>query len=220
MQFNQSFILYRMEDVTTKQPWMLLLLLLLLLPCLSMQIWQVIPFIQLASVSEYWIVDSGATDHMTSHKKWLFDICLDDSPSRVVHLPNGTQCSVLHMGSCHIYPHLILREVLLVPDFQYNLAVVSRLTKYSSCHVIIYAYKVIIQALSNGRWHSGLTIKIKDCIPWCIDPPSAISLFRFVLQPRMDKRINCYGIIVLVTIVLCQEKDPVYLIVRFALWLN
>lgn len=52
------------------------------------------------SMSSFWIIDFGATDHMTLHKEWLFDIRLNDSSSRVVLLPNGTQCKVTHIGSC------------------------------------------------------------------------------------------------------------------------
>lgn len=74
-----------------------------------------------SSTSMKWIVNSGATDHLTPHQECLFDVRINDVPSRVIHLPNWDICKVTHIDTIHIGPKLHLKDVLLFPNFWYNL---------------------------------------------------------------------------------------------------
>lgn len=56
----------------------------------------------------YWIVDTGTTDHMTSHKDWLFDLKVNSTTSIYIHLPNGVRSIVTHIGSCTLASHQYL----------------------------------------------------------------------------------------------------------------
>jgi len=48
-------------------------------------------------------------------------------------MPNGQLAQVKHIGSIKIGPTLVLKDALYVPDFQFNVLTVSKLTKqYSS----------------------------------------------------------------------------------------
>ena len=51
-------------------------------------------------------------------------------------MPNGHAAKIEHIGSIQIGPNLILRDVLHVPDFQFNLLSISKLTKKTGLVVI------------------------------------------------------------------------------------
>ncbi|CAM8997807.1 unnamed protein product [Rhodiola kirilowii] len=78
-----------------------------------------------------WILDSGATDHVTPHMHLLFDVKLMKNPYEVL-MPNGTKAAVTHTGSCTINDNLIIHEVLLVPDFKFNLLSIGKLLASSA----------------------------------------------------------------------------------------
>lgn len=107
--------------------------------------------VSITNTQMQWIVDSGATDHMTYCSSWLSNVKINNDANRSVLLPNGQRCRVTHTGSCFIAPGLILKDVLLVPDFRYNLIAVSKLTRDSNCCVLSSANLLVIQALSDGR---------------------------------------------------------------------
>ncbi|CAM8945952.1 unnamed protein product [Rhodiola kirilowii] len=73
-----------------------------------------------------WILDSGATDHITPHMHLLYDLKLLHIPYEVL-MPNGSKALVTHTGSCAINQHLTICDVLLVPEFQFNLMSVGKL---------------------------------------------------------------------------------------------
>lgn len=63
-----------------------------------------------------WIIDSGASDHMTSHKGLLFN--LQTLPIRcLVSLPNGYKFKVHLVGSLTLFPNFTIHHVLYVPSF-------------------------------------------------------------------------------------------------------
>lgn len=94
-----------------------------------------------------WIIDSGATCHMTSTLASLDNV--DDSNKNVgrgVHLPNGQITLVTHSGSCGK-----LDNVLVVPDFKYDLLSVSQLTRQLQCSVCFFPEFCVFQDLFNGE---------------------------------------------------------------------
>ncbi|XP_019255114.1 PREDICTED: uncharacterized protein LOC109233701 [Nicotiana attenuata] len=72
-----------------------------------------------------WIVDSGATDYMTSNKDLLFNITPLPVPY-LVSLPNGYKVKVTCTGSLTMLPSFTLHSVLYIPSFHYNLISVSK----------------------------------------------------------------------------------------------
>ncbi|XP_055835272.1 uncharacterized protein LOC129903760 [Solanum dulcamara] len=99
---------------------------------------------------EEWIIDSGATNHMTSNKQMLQEehaIVTD----KQVYLPNGEVVSVTHTGDCEIIDGHTISNVLYIPDFRYNLLSVSKITKELSCSVNFFPEFCIFQDLSSGK---------------------------------------------------------------------
>lgn len=79
---------------------------------------------------DHWIVDSGATDHITcSFDKLSHPIPIDAS----IHLPNGEVSFITHKGTVQLTPTLTLHNVLYVPNFKFNLISISKLTSESHC---------------------------------------------------------------------------------------
>jgi len=73
-----------------------------------------------------WILDSGASEHMSSDSTCLHDLSLLDHPM-MINLPNGTQVKVKHKGKLRVSDALILHDVLLVPKFKFNVLSIERL---------------------------------------------------------------------------------------------
>ncbi|CAM8944625.1 unnamed protein product [Rhodiola kirilowii] len=97
-------------------------------------------------VHNTWILDSGATDHITPHMHLLYDVILLKTPYEVL-MPNGSKALVTHTGSCDLNPQLTIHEVLLVPDFHFNLLSIGKLISSSHCTMHFLDTKCYIQAL-------------------------------------------------------------------------
>jgi len=75
-----------------------------------------------------WIIDSGATDHITPH---LHLFCSYQAVSSLcfITMPNGEQVQVRHIGDIQLSLNITLQGLLHVPEFQFNLLSASRLVK-------------------------------------------------------------------------------------------
>jgi len=100
--------------------------------------------------SSAWIVDSGATDHMVSNKA-LLNHGLSVSHPGKVQLPTGDSAVVTHSGSSQLTGGDVVKNVLCVPTFQFNLLSVSKLTKELNCCVVFFPDFFIIQDLFTGK---------------------------------------------------------------------
>ncbi|XP_019235365.1 PREDICTED: uncharacterized protein LOC109215706 [Nicotiana attenuata] len=76
-----------------------------------------------------WIIDSGATDHISSIRSLLFDIITLPVPY-LVSLPNGYKVKVTNVGSLALLPNLILHNVLYIPSFKHNLISIQKLLSH------------------------------------------------------------------------------------------
>ncbi|XP_019155950.1 PREDICTED: uncharacterized protein LOC109152757 [Ipomoea nil] len=85
--------------------------------------------------STVWILDSGATDHITCSLEYL-DNC-HKVQNISVKLPNGETVEVANVGEIKLYPNLLLKNVLHIPTFSFNIISASRLAKQSSCKLIM-----------------------------------------------------------------------------------
>ena len=101
--------------------------------------------------NEDWIIDSGATRHMTSKETKLdYSVSVKDLDKQV-HLPNGQATSVTQIGSCKVSIGDTLTNLLVVPDFKYDFLSVSQLTRQLNCSVNFFPEFCVFQDLSNGK---------------------------------------------------------------------
>ena len=79
--------------------------------------------------TQLWIVDSGASRHICSNASMF----LQFKPVRksIVTLPNNASIPVCLYGDVQIASNFILKDVLFVPQFNYNLIFFSSLTTTS-----------------------------------------------------------------------------------------
>lgn len=106
-----------------------------------------------------WIIDTGATDHITSFFHLLQDV---QSCEATLQLPNGATADICYVGNIELNSSLILKNVLCVPSFAYNLLSISKLIHDTSYHVTFLASKCYLpnqnmkETLELGREEHGL----------------------------------------------------------------
>ena len=145
----------------------------------------------------HWILDTSATDHIC-HDSTLFDTLLSlDKPCHVT-IPNGNQVEVLHTGSVTLTPHLTLEKVLYIPQLQFNLISISKLTKDFSSNLIFTPTSCFFQApLTNtlvelGKEANGLFF---SCHSSCTNDsglkPSTFNIFANNVVDLSDTNSSC-----------------------------
>lgn len=107
-----------------------------------------------------WVIDSGATDHITCNETLLRDVSI--SRQQPVHIPNGASIPVKGSGKVTLPNGMKINSVLHIPDFQCNLISVSKLTKDYNCAITFVANLCVMQDLHSrtligmGRNRDGL----------------------------------------------------------------
>lgn len=96
------------------------------------------------SSSNEWIVDSGATDHMTSTLSLLSNVKKASSQC-TIKLPTGDNVQISHTGDLQLENGLKLLGVLYVPEFNHNLLSIRKLAQDNECHVMFLPDKCVIQ---------------------------------------------------------------------------
>lgn len=86
--------------------------------------------------SDLWILDSGATIHITPHEYLLKNVKRLTMPMSV-SLPNRVTISVHQIGDCQLNENIRLNGVLLVHAIRFNLISVSKLFKDSDLDVLL-----------------------------------------------------------------------------------
>lgn len=81
--------------------------------------------------SSSWIIDSGASTHVCSDLS-MFRETFSKSDI-VVSMPNGIKVPIQFTGTVHLSDSLILKNVLHVPSFHFNLISVSTLLRDNDC---------------------------------------------------------------------------------------
>lgn len=100
----------------------------------------------------HWIIDTGATNHMVADLSLLSNIkAVDVKDTKKVNLPNGEIAHVTHIGNCRITGTWEVKNVLFIPDFQYNLMSVSKVTRVLRCLVAFYPDFCLFRTSSLGR---------------------------------------------------------------------
>lgn len=111
--------------------------------------------------SKPWIVDSGASDHMTGDLSILtnFQTCINHSG---VKIADGSLSPVAGTGSVHLTENFHLSSVLYVPKLNCNLLSISQLTRDLNCITKFHSNFCDFQAVDSGKvigsadMHGGL----------------------------------------------------------------
>ena len=122
----------------------------------------------------YWIIDSGATDHITCS----FDNFLNFSKIKPIHinLPNGSTVVAHISRTVQLSPQLIIQDVLYVPNFKFNLLSISKLLAssdytlhFSNFQCQIHEKKSLrmigLAKLKHGLYHLEMHIEHKHTFP-------------------------------------------------------
>ncbi|GJX79206.1 ribonuclease H-like domain-containing protein [Tanacetum coccineum] len=92
-----------------------------------------------------WIIDSGASQHMTYTILNTFNVVDVSKLNMTVGHPNGTKALVTHVGSLKLTKKIVIHDVLAVPGYQVNLLSVHRLSKDNKFRVIFYKDTCVVQ---------------------------------------------------------------------------
>ncbi|KAK0607454.1 hypothetical protein LWI29_015338 [Acer saccharum] len=100
--------------------------------------------------SHNWIIDSGATDHISTSSKLFFRTDKNCSLPPVL-LPSGEKANIVARGSLPLNSVYYLNNVLCVPTFKVDLMSVSRLTRGLNCSITFFPYWCVLQDLATRR---------------------------------------------------------------------
>ena len=116
-----------------------------------------------SSSSSKWVIDYGATYHMTGNSSLFSTFQSQPSPS-IVTLEDGSQSCVLGSGTIVPTSSNPLTSVLSLPNFSFNLMFVSKLTRELKCYISFFPNFCLFQDLmtkqiiGGGRESRGLYI--------------------------------------------------------------
>ncbi|KAM1760876.1 hypothetical protein ACFX12_003710 [Malus domestica] len=94
-----------------------------------------------------WILDSGATDHMTYDKN-MFQ-CMTTSHREYIATANGTRAPVIGAGTVYLTASLLLHRCLLVPSLSHHLLFIPQVTEQLDCVVLMYLSFCLFQDIQT-----------------------------------------------------------------------
>ena len=100
--------------------------------------------------SSPWIIDSGASDHMTGDATLLneYNQCTNNSTVRIA---DGSSSQVKGIGLSRLSRDMILNSILHVPNLDCNLLSISKLTHDLNYVAKFFPYLCIFQDLDTGK---------------------------------------------------------------------
>jgi Integrase core domain len=96
-----------------------------------------------------WVLDSGATDHMTWNKNKLTNITQNKDPQHVI-VANGNEVQIHGYGTTKFLTKDV-KNILYLPEFNSNLLSISKITQELNCNVIFSPKTVIFQDRESGK---------------------------------------------------------------------
>jgi len=97
-----------------------------------------------------WIIDSGATDHMTPHSSY-FSSYNTLSYNQHITVANGYNTPITGRGNIHLQPSFSLKNVLHVPNLSNNLLSIHKITQDLNCAVTFFLSHCVFQDLATGK---------------------------------------------------------------------
>ncbi|KAM1501485.1 hypothetical protein ACFXTO_026964 [Malus domestica] len=117
--------------------------------------------LKINELHDFWVVDSGATDHMTNQMSKLHKFEKLHNPSHV-SVANGEGARIVGKGKIHLISDQIESMALYVPSFPFQLLSVGRITNSLNCLAIFSPKTVIFQdcitkrTIGEGFYSDGL----------------------------------------------------------------
>lgn len=102
-----------------------------------------------------WIVDSGATDHICHTLSLFVEYHVIYGPEHVITIPDGKQVIVTHIGTIHLNKNIPLKDVLFVPDFQFNLVSIPKICIDMNCSTTFTDNRCLMQSPSMRPYLLG-----------------------------------------------------------------
>jgi len=99
------------------------------------------------SGQEIWLLDSGASCHMTNMLSMITDV--EEINPICVELPNGTNTLAIKKGKVHLDSRLRLKDVLFVPGLNCNLISIAKLVDNDTCTVTFTKRLCVIHDLTT-----------------------------------------------------------------------
>ncbi|KAL2327646.1 hypothetical protein Fmac_021073 [Flemingia macrophylla] len=99
---------------------------------------------------EIWILDSGATDHMTPFHM-IFKSYVKQNKEQFITVVNGQGVPICGSGNIILESSIILNDVLYVPQLANNLISVQKFTKDLNCSVTFFPTHCVFRTWPRGR---------------------------------------------------------------------
>ena len=119
----------------------------------------------LVSSTNKWVIDSGATDHMTGNSQIFCNFQSHKVPSPVT-IADGTTHHVDGSGTVKPTSSITLSSVLSLPSLTFNLISVSKLTRDLNCCILFFPDHCLFQDLMTkkiiGKGHVSNGLYILD----------------------------------------------------------
>ncbi|KAL2993091.1 hypothetical protein AAZX31_10G088800 [Glycine max] len=100
--------------------------------------------------SSPWILDSGASDHISGNKSAFTFMSFPKIP-HFVTVANGSKVAPQGSGQVSLSSSLKLDSVLFIPQCPYNLISLSQLTRSLNCSITFTSNSCVIQEHGTGR---------------------------------------------------------------------
>ncbi|RVW91574.1 hypothetical protein CK203_046200 [Vitis vinifera] len=140
-----------------------------------------------------WILDSGASDHLSGNKD-LFSSITTTSDLPTVTLANGSQTVAKGIGLALPLPSLPLTSVLYTPECPFNLISISKITRTLNCSITFSDKFVTLQDRSTrktigiGRESQGLYHLTSYSSPAvCISTDAPLLIHNRLGHPSLSK---------------------------------
>ena len=103
-----------------------------------------------STVHDFWVIDSGATDHITNKMTSLCNFEGFSSPTHV-SIANGKHVSVKGKGKIKLMSNSIESSILYVPSFPFQLLSIGKITRTLNCRAIFDSQQVLFQDLATKK---------------------------------------------------------------------
>ncbi|XP_073225717.1 uncharacterized protein [Cicer arietinum] len=100
--------------------------------------------------SHTWIIDSGATDHMTGESS-MFSSYSPCAGNHKITIADGSLSVIARKCSVILSPVLTLKDILHVPNLSCNLLSITKLTKDINCQANFFHSHCTFKDLSTGK---------------------------------------------------------------------